>query len=407
MHPAKFYLTFVLLPQLLIAPFLALRPPNPTWAWSNYAFFTCIILVSLFAVSNPSLKSEGDPNIDSLLGSAVGGSLFNALHILLLVNPMKQYRHKSDDGMNGPMELPWWKRIYWAGCATFSMRGIGWNFQVPYITIQRHKSRTTFILFALSRILSFFLLADVVQYLTYLTDKADGPENIISNLFDDPHTTFYYLVNRIGNTVAWGLENYASLSQLYYTVAILSVTFHISSPEDWPPLFGSWTEAYCLRNFWGKTWHQMVRRFCISPGKLISQKLNLQSGSLSNAFIQIYIAFLVSAIVHSFGDFRTNDRLGKSFLFFTLQPIAITLEEVVQMQWRTSRYNGNGHEAATWSLGWRTVGYAWVLVWFIITAPLHNTEDQRTRSSNNSSFSLIHWLVENITVARTKNYLVS
>lgn len=128
MHPVAFYLVFVLLPQTLIAPFLAFRPEKSTVKWANYTFFTFILFLSLFAILNPNLKSE-TPEIDPLLGTAVGGSLLNGLHMLLLVDPLKNYRHRTDV-FHSTKELPWWKRIYWAACANFAVRGIGWNFQV-------------------------------------------------------------------------------------------------------------------------------------------------------------------------------------------------------------------------------------------------------------------------------------
>ena len=28
-------------------------------------------------------------------------------------------------------------------------------------------------------------------------------------------------------------------------------------PEEWPPLFGSISEAYTLRRFWGVFWHKL------------------------------------------------------------------------------------------------------------------------------------------------------
>lgn len=85
----------------------------------------------------------------------------------------------------------------------------------------------------------FFALSDGAQYL--------GSE---LRLEDDP-SGFTQLLFQIIRTISWGVEDYATLSRLYYFIAIISVSLNLSSSEDWPPLFGSWSDAYCLRNFWG------------------------------------------------------------------------------------------------------------------------------------------------------------
>ncbi|KAF5390800.1 hypothetical protein D9757_004429 [Collybiopsis confluens] len=259
MHPAKFYLIFVLLPQLLIAPFFAFRPERSNFRWTNYTFFTFITLLSLFAILDPHLKSE-IPDIDPVLGTAVGGSLFNALHMLLLVDPLTDYRHTTDV-FDSTKELPWWKRIYWAACANFAIRGIDWNFQVPHIVTQKHRNRPTFVFYALSRTLIFFILSDVAQYLGSKfrsEDSALGKSKvgIIPSGFIVIHaplqlSSLTQLTFQIIRTICWGMEDFANLSRLYYCIAIISVSGHLSSPDEWPPLFGSWSEAYCLRNFWG------------------------------------------------------------------------------------------------------------------------------------------------------------
>jgi hypothetical protein len=37
----------------------------------------------------------------------------------------------------------------------------------------------------------------------------------------------------------------------YRCFSVVSVVLKLTSPEDWPPLFGSISNAYTLRNFWG------------------------------------------------------------------------------------------------------------------------------------------------------------
>lgn len=44
---------------------------------------------------------------------------------------------------------------------------------------------------------------------------------------------------------------YGMLNILYHTVGIVSVTLHLTAPEDWPDVFGRFADAYTVRRYWG------------------------------------------------------------------------------------------------------------------------------------------------------------
>lgn len=95
---------------------------------------------------------------------------------------------------------------------------------------------------------------------------------------DAPSSHGYAL--RYSTIVAWVGLTHAMVNAQYFALATVSISLGTSLPEDWPDVFGKWSDAYTLRNFWGsvcisatlicwhslipnsKVWHQNLRRVC-------------------------------------------------------------------------------------------------------------------------------------------------
>ncbi|KAJ3807423.1 membrane bound O-acyl transferase family-domain-containing protein [Lentinula aff. lateritia] len=274
-------------------------------------------------------------------------------YLLFLVNPARDWSYEADAGKSIDTQ-PWWKRIYWCLCAAYTMRGIGWNYQVS-----RHPlmNRYMFLGCTALRVVTAYLLLDIAQYSMQVTPFFNDPQPGTSmRSHSYAHQAFYMLV-------CFSIP-YGALRFYYYTGAFLAVLTGYSSQEAWPDLFGNWFDAYSVRNMWGKTWHQMLRRFCVSPGRKLAKMVGVAPKSLTAASIQLYVAFFVSALMHSLGDYMVGrDYVGISFRFFCLQPFAITFEELVKI---AALRLGLKNKLATVK---KVVGYMWVVWWFTTTAP--------------------------------------
>lgn len=108
-------------------------------------------------------------------------------------------------------------------------------------------------------------------------------------------------------------------------------------------------------------------QFCVSPGKKLAQMLGVKN--LPAAMIQLYVAFFISAIIHSLGDLMVGPKyLGASLLFFGSQPVAITIEELVKFILR--RYIvGSGAVLGLDATAARVLGYVWVIWWLTFSGP--------------------------------------
>lgn len=252
-HRLSFFFKYTTLPNVFVAIILASRLPR----WTHYLFLTCYAyMCALVLLSHDKLRT-GYVWMDFFMGATLGACFLNALHMLVLVDPWKVYRHKKDK----PRALSWPERVYWAWCATVFQRGIGWNYQASLSpTVVHHiltftlqvphiqplpRGRVGFSFHALRQVLFHTFLVDLVQTIHQNWSFSEQNMELISiRSFPYPQRIFY--------TATWFIAGYAGLTISYYMCALICVgIIGISEEEDWPPFFGSLMDAYSVRNFWG------------------------------------------------------------------------------------------------------------------------------------------------------------
>lgn len=130
----------------------------------------------------------------------------------------------------------------------------------------------------------------------------------------------------------------------YYLIAGMTVCFGIFDPQHWSPMFGSISEGYTIRNIWGACWHQNCRRLFETYGTLLCEKVGLSRGTVGSAYVKLYFSFLFSAYIHNIGAMNIpyTPAVQYQFWFFLLQPVAITIEDIVCGLWGGGRLLGRG-----------------------------------------------------------------
>ena len=63
-----------------------------------------------------------------VLGLGIAMHIFIAVHFLLLVKPLDDFRHERDT--LSAKQMPFWQRVYWSLCSILGYRAVGWNVQV-------------------------------------------------------------------------------------------------------------------------------------------------------------------------------------------------------------------------------------------------------------------------------------
>lgn len=112
-----------------------------------------------------------------------------------------------------------------------------------------NQSRATFVFKRVAVTLLAYLFVDAIVSLP-------PPEEVMvrvdkATLFSIHQLNFGDLIFRFSTTVGYWLTT--GILNLFLTNVgtIVAVSFGLSSPDDCPPLYGSFSEAYTIRRFWG------------------------------------------------------------------------------------------------------------------------------------------------------------
>lgn len=143
----------------------------------------------------------------------------------------------------------------------------------------------------------------------------------------------------------------AGFHMVYDLIVLVAVGLLNSSPASWPPLMENPFAADSMHSFWGRRWHQLLRRPLIVLGGIPASWIAGDIGMLCGTFV-------VSGLFHEASMYAMDRGLDLGgFLFFAIQGPILILERV----WRqvTKR---RVH-------GW--IGRLWVyIVIFILGQPL-------------------------------------
>ncbi|KIY49537.1 hypothetical protein FISHEDRAFT_65482 [Fistulina hepatica ATCC 64428] len=322
---------------------------RPSW-WRPLIFIpTCLLyLYGIFYTTTGSATS------DFGLASAMATYILMASDFMLVSNPQKDLRLV---GQKEPIYLASWSaRMAWALNLSASPRGLGWAHE-PVRAIRprpRPQPRFLFVFKQLFWSLYYILLFDVltIYVRSNPTLAKGGPSIYTSNWWD-----------RLLFPLAFGATAYPQVA-LYYTVlsaVVLSTGF--TRPEDWPPLFGAFTDLCSIRELWGRVWHQMLRRPLMAHSDFVVHKLLRLARGITASVLKLIVAFLLSACIHHAGDYAMLRRFDPgALIFYSAQAPAIAVEMGVLALARGLRVP---------STFITLFGYLWTWVWFAYCLPIY------------------------------------
>ncbi|KAJ6535980.1 hypothetical protein DFH09DRAFT_1179282 [Mycena vulgaris] len=255
-----------------------------------------------------------------------------------------------------PYNLPLGQRFRWALSLIISLRRIGWTqtgskTHPRPIRVGPPVSRTKFIVHQAVEFARVYLIMDV----------AHGGMVLTAPLRDEPsyaesyRRLFRSIHSLMALVAAWGFTGLG-----YLAISILAVALSASEPSDWTnSIHGSWSNAYTIRSFWGRAWHQLLRRVVSAHGSFVAHDiLRLKPGTVLANNVARFAGFYTSGLIHSFGFHGTLKHHWADLAFYVWQAAGIGLEEwcmQVAPIHPTSRT--------------RLLGYLWTLAWFACTLP--------------------------------------
>ncbi|CCX33276.1 Similar to hypothetical protein SCHCODRAFT_232403 [Schizophyllum commune H4-8]; acc. no. XP_003035858 [Pyronema omphalodes CBS 100304] len=188
--------------------------------------------------------------------------------------------------------LSTWNRIKWAGELATISRGIGWNFQITPIFPTLGTTKRSFLLGVVKRILMLQAIYEVSLW--YLSTVGNTP-GVTEDLLQRVKTS--------AAMMAWSWHSIEFPYLLFILLCIFTGLLFLD-PRESPQMFGQITQIYSVRRFWGRGWHQGLRRMFQVHGRWVAGKLGAKKGGKVAGYIQVWVAFAISGVGHAWGFMR-------------------------------------------------------------------------------------------------------
>ncbi|KAF8216594.1 membrane bound O-acyl transferase family-domain-containing protein [Mycena galopus ATCC 62051] len=303
--------------------------------------------------------STGHLTQNWLTGHMLVIELLTASDYLLITGDVHRDLRESGAALPSISDAPFSERLKWATKLTLNPRGIGCLHEPTASLPPRPTASRSSFLISQTAHLAFYaaLLVAVGRATTSIPTLHKGSPGMGSN----------GLPQQLLSVLLVGMALYTSACLRGCVFRLLFVSLGLWDPHDCPDLFDSWRHAYTVRKFWGKFWHQILRRLLLSHSRLLAHRImRLQPGSTMSAYIQLFAAFFLSGLIHYIGQYMLlRDSLNPlpkgPLIFFLSQAVVITLEDIVIAA---------GKELGLKSRVWKVVGYVWVLTWLTLSVPV-------------------------------------
>ncbi|KAF4893769.1 Signal peptidase complex catalytic subunit SEC11 [Colletotrichum fructicola] len=199
-----------------------------------------------------------------------------------------------------------------------------------------------------------------------------GDNNEINDVVLYPFgQTHRQILVRVFTVFSWIWSNFLILESYH---AILSTTFvllGIDNQKEWPPLFGSITDAWTVQRFWGRFWHRIATPTLTTWTHTILRIKNEPQTTFEKAAVAFGVFFL-SAIMHMTAAWRTGEGyVHLDVIFFCANFFAIAVEIAVSRAWmqvvRWAKLKPGAEARLCQASRW--FGYLWTFAWFFWMAP--------------------------------------
>ncbi|KAF8876320.1 membrane bound O-acyl transferase family-domain-containing protein [Infundibulicybe gibba] len=312
-----------------------------------------IILLLLYGYIIFARREHIDPVSDYSVGVFVSIFMARASDFILLTDAQSTLRQHKQSQPASQMTVA--RRSRWALDLILNLRGIGWSFEAPHLR-RSALQRWEYVRSRLPRLAMYFLLNDLVRFHNHHS-------RVFSPQILEPMGSRGVVWQAWNVFMFWAMSSTSML--MHYTFAsIIAVTSGLSQPGDWPECFGSWLKTDSVRNFWGRTWHQLLRRPLTAHGKWLSQRIFwFPPGSVGSYYIQLYVSFCLWGLVHAAADWKmahNAESAKQNVQYFVLQAVAVTFED------------GFFNLAKRWGFprASRLIGRVWFVAWMVWSGPI-------------------------------------
>ncbi|KAL1795035.1 hypothetical protein ACET3X_006851 [Alternaria dauci] len=186
-------------------------------------------------------------------------------------------------------------------------------------------------------------------------------------------TSEYYqeLMWRLEITFDWSVSSLWLYETYHSMLAVLHVGLGLDGPEEWSKaLFGSFSNAWSVRRYWSRHWHNFVYYSYSGHIKCMTRGwLGMQRGTITR-LVENTLVFFVSGLVHSLVRWQQSPS-GDCWAitwWYVVQVLPMIIEWGVATQWSKMRtWLGFGSDAKWLQKVEYAIGYLWVIAWFLFS----------------------------------------
>ncbi|KAH7308974.1 membrane bound O-acyl transferase family-domain-containing protein [Stachybotrys elegans] len=284
----------------------------------------------------------------------------------------------------GAASADFFSKVISAARLVVSLRGVNTAWETKNLpqhpgSLGKQTGRASFLLRQAATLLWQYLFLDLLLE----SARHEPPENMAKYFGQGMEFEYFSLsrekwVHRVFATFfTWFAVGRVLLDSSWRASSLIFVGLGIDRPENWRPLFGSVWEAYTLRNFWGKYWHQLLRwPFTSNTNFLLRQVLHFPRPTALERYTNNFLVFLLSGLLHA----KAARLFGLSMVesgaiqFFTSFALGYIIEDIVQAIYQKITRKSDKDKTAVWE---KLAGFTWVLFWLSITYPWYLYPSQR------------------------------
>jgi hypothetical protein len=269
-------------------------------------------------------------------------------------------------------------RLLAAAELVFNPRGIGCSWGIRYKAPPRVRwlsSKACFVFLRLSQCAIFVTLSRLHEL--FMPEVPMGPQvqNSLHSITNVDH-----LKSRLLMTYQHFSYQYFAWSGHHCLASVVAVAVCGADPQEWPPLFGSFVDAYSLKRFWtyvrshsqtmwicigllsrSTFWHALFRPVLSTHSRWITGDVLRLEGSLAH-LVHPLLAFTISGVMHALAmDYLCSMRIG--LLVYVAQGVGVVVETLFRFGIRRAAHKRREQPPILS----RLLGYIWVALFLTAT----------------------------------------